>query len=125
MDKIAPKTSNYTTENPPYTLLPSTQALQQYGVPKSVAEYMLHNFWDIGEEYKDLVSIYYLLNWRSPYFAKQLQNGTLEREGILYQVRYYRCDSYQICQNGANLALSFRALQAEYDSIPVVLVAII
>ena len=123
-----PINSNYTPTSPSYSLLPSVDALTKYGVAKSTALYIQNNHWIIPREYRDLFPTYYLLRWEAAYFLDRMVEGTITRESddpyITYQVIYYRCNPAAIKADKSQLLLSFRELQEEYKSSPVVLVTV-
>ena len=85
---------------------------------------MQNNHWIIPTEFRDIVSTYYLLHWSAPYFQEKLKEGTVERNGVIYQVIYYRCNAAAIGTHSRKLLLSFRELKAEYKVQPVVLVTV-
>lgn len=119
------KVSNYRPENVSYSLLPSANVVHKYGIPRSAAQYMQHNHWSIPDEYKSILSAYYLIYWSASYFQDKMVNGTVERDGVIYQVIYYRCNPAAIGSGSNQLALSFRSLVEEYKAQPVVLVTVL
>ena len=116
--------SNYTPQTQSYTMLSSLDALTKYGVAKSTAVYLRNNHWKISEDYRDIFPTYYLLHWEAKYFLNRMVEGTVDRDGITYGVIYYRCNPAAIKKDRSQLLLSFRELQPEYDSMPVVLVTV-
>ena len=133
----APKESNYSRESnssltealspPPQELSymsPSVSVIYKYGIPRSAALNMLHNYWVIAKDYEELFSTYYLLHWEARYFRSKMEEGTIEREGVTYQVIYHKCDSYSIGKLNSQLLLSFRSLVSDYEATPTVLVTI-
>ncbi len=133
---IHPTHSNYTPEretsivgavpNPqfPESMLGAANVIYKYGIPRSAALNMLHNYWVIKSGYQELFSTYYLLHWEAGYFQQKMVDGMIEREGVSYQVIYHRCDSYGIGRRNNQLLLSFRSLKPEYEATPTVLVTI-
>jgi len=130
---ITYKPSNYRAENASYSMLASpiasaSQALGEeageVGIPRATAMYMQDNHWAIPTEYRSILSVYYLLHWSAEYFQHKLHEGTIEREGITYQVIYYRCNAAAIGHSTGQLLLSFRGLRTEYKARPVVLVTV-
>jgi len=119
-----PIKSNYTVDTPQYVLLPTTLALKKYGIPKSSALYMMQNFWAIKKEFLDIFDTYSLLYCSIKRFSSILYEGCIIKDSIKYQVRFYRCDSYKILQGSKSIKLSFRALKAEYEAMPTVLVTL-
>jgi hypothetical protein len=107
-----------------YSLIASLNALRKYGVPRSSAVFILNNFWQIKDRDKDIISTYYMLHWTTPYFKQALCNGLIEREGIMYQVIYYRTTPADISKADRGVLVSFRALQDEYAVHPVALVTL-
>lgn len=138
MKHITPKDNNYRRDTsssslteifspPPEQLSymnPAVSVVYKYGIPRSAALNMLHNYWTIAKDYEELFSIYYLLHWEAGYFQQKMVDGTIEREGTTYQVIYHKCDSYNIGRGNNQLLLSFRSLVADYESTPTVLVTI-
>ncbi len=115
--------SRYRVQNPQYTMLPSIDVLNKYGIPKSTALYMQQSFWRIEPEYQNIFSSYYLLYWSAEYFSDRLHRGVITRDGVDYQVRFYNCDSGILYGAGSKqVALSFRELQPEYKAAAIVLV---
>ena len=108
----------------PHNPIPALKALATYGVPKSAAIYLQNNHWVIPENYKDLFCTYYLLRWNKEYFMDTLCEGTIERQGKIYQIIYHRTNPAEIKKYRGHVVLSFRELQHEYDVYPVVLVAL-
>jgi len=104
----------------------SFTVLKKYGVPKSSAVFLINNVWAVKEEFRDLLQIYYILKWRKKHLCHTIMDGALTREGITYQVIFHRCTNSDISklQNKEELLLSFRHLQDEYDTSPVVLIAL-
>lgn len=102
--------------------LPSVDFYNRYKISLSLGIYVLQNFWIIGKSYSDFVSIYYLLSWDKKYFDSVLKDGTIERDGITFNVIYYRTDPIKIKKHKGNLLLSFRAMEEIYKVNPVVLV---
>ena len=120
------KESNYREENvacSAYTL-PSNVVVSKYGIPRSAAIYAQHNHWSIPSEHRSIFSTYYLLKWSAAYFQDKMKEGTIEREGVVYQVIYYRCNVAAVSRGIGQLLLSFRELQGEYKAQPVVLVTV-
>jgi hypothetical protein len=106
-------------------MLPSADALSIYGLPKSSAIYIQNNHWKLDKDYSDIFQSYYLLHWCAAYFQSSMIEGTIEREGVVYQVIYYRCNAAAIGHSSSKqLLMSFRELQKEYKAMPVVLVTI-
>ena len=105
-------------------MTPTVGVIYKYGIPRSTALSMLHNYWTISKDYEELFSIYYLLHWEAGYFQQKMQEGTIEREGVIYQVIYHKCDSYNIGRGNNQLLLSFRSLVSDYEATPTVLVTI-
>lgn len=116
--------SNYRETNPSYSLIPSINVLRIYGTPRSTALYVTNNHWVVPADQRDIFSTYYLLRWKASYFQDKIHEGTIEREGVIYQVIYYRCNAAAIGKDSRQLLLSFRELQKEYSAHPVVLVTV-
>ena len=103
------------------TALPSIKALHKYGVPRSTAIYVVQNHWHI-DSYRHLLQRYFLLHWETDYFIRKLQDGRIEKDGILYSVFYYQCTPVSISKH--RIKLSFRELHEEYAVEPTVLVTL-
>ena len=123
---MKPIESNYRTPNVDCSLytLPSNIVVQKYGIPRSTAIYQQHNHWTVPPMYRSIFSTYYLLKWSAEYFQEKMVDGTVEREGIIYQVIYYNCNVAAISKGVGQLLLSFRELQDEYKAQAVVLVTV-
>lgn len=122
--KVPDITSNYSPATPSYTMLSAASVVSKYGVAKSTADFMTYKHWHIAEDWRDIFLRYYILRWQPEYFQAALKDGTLEREGVIYQVVYHNCDSVMVARTQYSLLLSFRELQEEYKMQPVVLVTI-
>lgn len=110
-------------KTPEFTL-PSNVVLSLYGIPRSTAIYIQHNNWSVSQEYRNIFSSYYLLKWSAAYFQDKMHQGTVERDGVVYQVIYYNCNVAAISRGVGQLLMSFRELQNEYKAQPVVLVTV-
>lgn len=104
--------------------LSSVQAYNTYGVSKTHASYLAHNFWSIPKAYRDLLSEYYLLRWEKKYFDSAFKEGTIVRNGIVYNVIYYRTDPVKIKKHEGDLLLSFRSVNKVYGIQPIVMVTL-
>ena len=72
----------------------------------------LENVWCIRDPAP--LSKYYILYWSAKHFLSSVQDGTLLREGIAFQVRYHRTTRGKILSSLDNeipsqVALSFRS----------------
>jgi len=105
-----------------YNPVASIAALKKYGTSRSAASYIADNYFEIPTQSLKLFDVRYLLSWQSEYFLDIMQDGTITRKGITYRVIYYRTTPAEIKKHKGHLLLSFRALQREYDVMPVVLV---
>lgn len=107
--------------------LASLLSLELYGIPRSEAIAELHNTFSIPLDLQGIFSSYFLLKWEATYFTALLHEGTIERDGVTYQVIYKDTGAARITRQaeaGKNLLLSFRELQEEYKAMPTVLVRI-
>lgn len=104
--------------------LSSIKSLQKHGIPRSLATYILNNFWKIPESQRDIFSEYFLLRWEKKHFDTVLKDGTIERAGIVYNVIYYRTDPIKIKNHTGDILLSFRVLDSVYTVTPVVLITL-
>lgn len=96
----------------------------KYGISKPAARYLSRSFWKIREDYLDAAfKTYYILSWQSYYLRDKIKDGQIERDGVLYDVIFYRCNS-SVLHTGHTLLLSFRSLKDEFNSPPIVLVTI-
>lgn len=108
----------------PLLKLPSARSLATHGVARSIATYIQNNHWTLQPEFRDIFSTYYMLRWRPAHFVANLEDGTISREGITYQVIYHKTDSAAITKTDSDLLLSFRELDKTYKTFPTVLVTI-
>ena len=110
---------------PSLSTLPSLAAFAKYGVPRNSATSYLRHLWRIDQSMQDLFASYFLLSWKREYFLASMQDGLLERGGIVYQVRYYKTDPTKLrAIDQYSVYLSFRSLQPEYNQRPTVLVGL-
>ena len=102
----------------------SIRVIEKYGVSISAATYIQNNYWMIPPKHKKLLSVYYILSWELSYFKRKLQEGVIERNGISYQVIYYKTNPAEMNKKGGAILLSFRSLSNDYKVQPVVLITI-
>ena len=105
----------------------SYKVAKVHGISISAATYIANNYFSIQNSDRNLFRTYYILAWQASYFQEKLQQGTIEREGITYQVIYHRTNPAEITQlveMGGHLKLSFRSLLADFGVQPTVLVAL-
>lgn len=108
----------------PTKKLSAVEAYKAYGVSKTHASYMVHNFWNIPKDYRDLLSDYYLLRWEKKHFDIVFKEGTIIRNDVTYNVIYYRTDPVKIRKHEGDLLLSFRHLHEVYEIQPIVLITL-
>lgn len=116
-------TVNRNTDRPA-SITRSLDVIKRYGYPVSAAFYILHNQWTLKEEQRNIFNTYYILHWSGSFFHSSLKEGTVEREGKVYQVIYYRTTPQEIRKHTGQVLLSFRELRAEYNCYPTVLVTL-
>ena len=121
--------SNHTTYTNPYIYTrparetDSVTVYKKYGVHRSQAIYINNNLWRLSNDLSDLFEQYYILSWTGYYFNDKMCNGTIERDGITYQIIYYNTTPLE-AKRAKNVYLSLRHLQPEFKHIPTVLVGL-
>lgn len=102
---------------------PINAGFRKYGVAKSQCRLLTQNIFHIPLDYQDLYHKYYLLFWTPDYFYSQVHDGMIQRDGVDYQVIYHLCTPTAL-RKYAQVRLSFRIPQQEYEIEPYVLVGV-
>lgn len=97
---------------------------KQHGISISEATHIQNNYWVIPTRHQHLLSSYFILSWDVDYFKERLQEGTIRRESITYQVIYHRTNPAEIAKGQGQVKLSFRAFNRGFSIQPTVLVSL-
>lgn len=98
-------------------------AMKKHGVPKSSIAFMAQHLQIVPPQYRDCFSSYYLLYWNGAHTAASIKDGTLEHNGITYQIQYYKCSPF-IVRRSEQVKLSFRAPATEFALPAIVIISI-
>lgn len=107
--------------------LSSSKVYHKYAIHRSQAIYMKDNLFQIPDSIRDIFPTYYLLRWQARYFMREVEDGTIAKHGITYQIIYYNTNPTEVLQlvkKDADLYLSFRELVSDYETMPTVLVGL-
>ena len=96
-----------------HNLMESNKAYLTHGVSKTMVRALMQNFFKFPEECKDLLSSYHLVYWSTSYFKEKINEGTIEKDGISYQIIYK--DSFSELSKLGQVKLSFRSAIKEYN----------
>lgn len=92
----------------------SITAYGKYGMHRTNLSYMCMNNWNFPAEYQDCLSAYYLLQWEGKYFGEKLREGTISHNDEEYIV-VYKNTTYFAAKKAAQVRLSFRKPQPEFN----------
>lgn len=107
--------------------VPNTDVEKQI-IIRALRQYTTEHFYlpssVIGDRY---LRYHKLLFWKGTYLLEKMQEGTITRDGIIFQVHFYgrsKLSRGAIVRNPeAQYCISFRATKEEYPILPVALIA--